>query len=227
MADTEYLALINAEIDGELDARQRGELASRLLADPEARGLRDQLHRLCALLDTAEEVEPPSQLQSRILDALPPAPLPRKRPGLPLPPWRYAALAAGVLVAAVVGYETVNTTGPTSNELVGTIAATRGRTTLDTVRLPSGPVAGRVSLYRDAAGLGLTFELLAGSPVEVLVASDGRTLHVKALGSGTGSVATSTSVALPGFGGSRRVDLTFLESGRAVGRATLNVPDRR
>jgi anti-sigma-K factor RskA len=225
MADTENLALINAEIDGELDARQRGELARRLLADPDTRVLRDQLHRLCALLDTVEEVEPPSQLQGKILGALPPAPLPLRRPGWSLPPWRYAALAAGILVVAVVGFETVNTIGPASTELVGTIAATRGRTTLDTVRLPSGPVAGRVSLYRDAAGLGLSFELVAGTPVEVLVASDGHTLRVKALGSTTGPVATSTSVALPGFGGSRTVDLTFLKSGRAVGRATLNVPD--
>jgi len=226
MTDTEHLALIHAEIDGELDARQRGELARRLLADPDARSMRDQLQRLCALLDATEEVEPPSQLRSRILDALPPAPRVLRRTRWSASRWQYAALAAGVLVAAVVGYETFNAPGPASTELVGTIGATRGRTTLDTVRLPSGPVAGRVSLYRDAAGHGLRFELAASAPVEVLVASDGHTLRAEALGSGAAPGAASTSIALPGFGGSRTVDLTFLMSGRAVGRATLTVPDR-
>ncbi len=225
MADAESLALIHAEIDGELDARQRGELARRLLADPDVRSVREQLQRLCALLDTAEAVEPPSQLRSTILDRLAQAPLPLRRTHWPVSRWRIAAIAAGVLVAAFVAFETVNTPGPATTELVGTIAANRGRTTLDTVRLGTGPVAGRVSLYRDAAGLGLSVDLVSGTPVELLVASHGRTLRVKAVGSGTGPVRTSTSVALPGFGGSRSFDLTFLMSGRTVGRATLTVPD--
>ncbi len=241
MADTDDLTLIHAEIDGELDVRQRGELARRLLTEPDVRSRRDQLQRLCALLDAAEEVEPPLELRSRILDSLPSAPPALGRTRRSVPWWRHAALAASLIAAAVVAFETLNMPRPTSTELVGTIAAGHGGATLDTVSLPSGPVAGRVSLYRDAAGLGLRFELMAATPVEVLAASDGRALRVKGLGSSTGTGsgtrpstgsgarpgATSSSVALPGFGGARTIDLTFLMGGRAVGRATLTVPDGR
>ena len=46
MADVGYLELIHAEIDGVLDERQRAELARRLLADPEARAVREELREL-------------------------------------------------------------------------------------------------------------------------------------------------------------------------------------
>jgi len=71
MADSERLALIHAEIDGELDGRQRAELARALLADPEVQALREDLRRVCAALDTLEDIEPPRELRQSILDALP------------------------------------------------------------------------------------------------------------------------------------------------------------
>ena len=43
-------ALIQAEIDDELDGAGRAELARRLLADPAARAERDQYRRLASLL---------------------------------------------------------------------------------------------------------------------------------------------------------------------------------
>ena len=94
MTDEGLLALIHAEIDGGLDALQRGELARRLLADPDARALRDELHRLCAQLDEVEAVEPPAELSARILRALPSAATPPRAFRRPVHPWRYAALAA-------------------------------------------------------------------------------------------------------------------------------------
>ena len=71
MVDRKYLALIQTEIDGELDDHQRAELSRRLLADPSARLLRDQMRRLCQALDGVESAEPPPQLRSDILAALP------------------------------------------------------------------------------------------------------------------------------------------------------------
>jgi anti-sigma factor RsiW len=221
MTDSEYLGLIQAEIDGELDARQRGELARRLLADPDARGLRDEFQRLCARLDAVKPVEPPPQLLPRIMEALPPATLRLPASRWQASRWRYAALLAGVLAAAAFVFKTVNGPGPASNELTGTMASARGRTTLDTVRLGTGPVAGRVDLYRDATGLGLTFDLAASAPVEVVVSSAAGTLRVTGPTSGDRS-GLSTSVSLPGAEGSRRVDLTFLMSGREVGHARLS-----
>jgi len=217
MGSREHLALIHAEIDGELDAAQRSELARRLLADPELRGERDDLRRVCAQLDAMKEVDPPPQLRANILEALPRAAVPFRRSRSV--PWRYAALAAGVMGAAILVYETVNGPGPASVEVAGTMAARRMQT-LDTIALRGSPVAGRVSLYRDGNGLELALELTSGTPVDVVVTSNGQTLTVN----GLGTSSETRKVALPEAATGGKVDLTFLMSGREVARATLMAP---
>ena len=226
MADSERLALIHAEIDGELDGRQSAELARCLLADPEVRVLREDLRRLCAALDALEDVDPPPQLRQSIVDALPQSTPSRARSWWSAPRLRYAALIAGVLAAGTVVYETLDGPRPATSDVAGTMAAAGAPTTLDTVRLGNGAVSGRVSLYRDRAGLGLQFELVASAPVDVLVASDGHTLRVNGLGMGPGG--PRTAVELQGFGRSgEAVDVTFLMAGQEVGRATLRAPKDR
>jgi hypothetical protein len=225
MADSGRLALIHAEIDGELDGRQRAELARALLADPEVQVLREELRRVCAALDALEDLDPPQQLRQSILDALPQSTPSPARSWWPAPRLRYAALIAGVLAVGAILYETVENPRPATSDVVGTMAAAGAPTTLDTVHLGNGVVSGRVSLYRDRAGLGLQFELLASAPVDVLVASDGRTLRVNGLGVRDSPVGPPTTVALPGFGrGGEVVELTFLMAGREVGRVTLRAP---
>lgn len=230
MAETGYRELIQAEIDGELDGRQRGELARRLLADREARELREDLLRLREMLEAVEEVEPPPELQANVLRALPVRALPvRATPGArvrwPAARWRYAAGIALVVGAAALVYESVSGPGPGSAELAGTMAARRAPLTLDTATVEAGSLTGRVSLYRDASGLGLAFELISGAPVDVLITSEGRTRQVNGI-VGT-SAAAQRTVALAGFAptGGRTVGLTFLISGREVARATLTVPE--
>jgi len=222
MADARYVALVHAEIDGELDPGQRADLSRQLLADSEARALREDLLLLRKMLDSIGEVEPPARLRPTVLQSLPPVFPLRGSIRWPAQHWRYAALVAGVLVAATLVYQTVDGPGPGSAEVAGTIAAKRASATVDTVTLGAGPVTGRVSLYRDTGGLGLAFELAAREPVDVLIAADGRTLRVNGLGR-AGSAEQKTTVALPGFGpdGTRTVNLTFLISGREVGHATL------
>src|SRR5882762_1280128 len=227
MADSGRLALIHAEIDGELDGRQRAELARALLADPEIQVLREDLRRVCAALDVLEDVDPPQQLRQSVLDALPQSTPSPARSWWSAPRLRYAALIAGMLAVGTVLYETVESPRPATNDLAGTMAAAGAPTTLDTVRLSSEVVSGRVSLYRDRAGLGLKFEL-ASAPVDVLVASEGRTLRVNGLGVRDAPGGPRTTVALPGFGRSgEAVDVTFLMAGHEVGRATLRAPKDR
>jgi len=225
MADSERLALIHAEIDGELDGRQRAELARALLADPEVQALREDLRRVCAALDTLEDIEPPRELRQSILDALPQSTPSRARSWWSAPRLRYAALIAGVLAVGTIVYESVEGLRPVTSDVAGTMAAAGAPTTLDTVHLGNGVVSGRVSLYRDRAGLGLKFELVASAPVDVLVASDGHTLRVNGLGVRDAPGGPRTTVALPGFNGSAEaVEVTFLMAGREVGRATLRAP---
>lgn len=223
MTDSD-LELVNAEIDGELDVRQRGELARQLLAEPGTRAARDQLHRLCERLDEIEYAEPPAELRANILQALPAATVPLTRYRKSLPRWRYAALIAGLVGAGALVFETVRGPGPATSEMAGTMAAAGGPVALDTVSLGSGPVIGRVSLHRDGAGLSVALELAAEAPVDVLVVSEGRTFRINGLGTESASAGPSV-VALPGpVARGQAVELTFLISGRQVGRATLKVP---
>jgi anti-sigma factor RsiW len=228
MADSGHLALIHAEIDGELDERQRADLARALFADPEARTVREDLKRVCAALDAIEDIDPPQQLRQSILNALPRSTPSRARFWWSGPRLRYAALIAGVVAMGAILYETVEGVRPATSDVAGTMAAAGARATVDTVRLGNGAVAGRVSLYRDRAGLGLEFELVASAPVDVLVASDGHTLRVNGLGMRSGPGGPRTAVALPGFEmGGDAVDVTFLMAGHQVGRATLRAPKDR
>ena len=223
MADPDYIALINAELDGELDAAQRAELARGLLADPAVRALREDFRRLGQLLEQMEAVEPPAELHEGILAAMRQHIV--KRPSAFSPAWRLAAVLAGLVVAGALLLETtVKGPNPGSGDLSGTIAA-QTSAMIDTVEL-GGAVSGRVSLYRDRAQLTLRFETVASAPVDVVIASDGHTLRINALGgpdkSGAGAGST---VPLPGFlMNGQPLDLTFLMGGHPVAKATLRAP---
>jgi hypothetical protein len=232
MTDDGHLALINAEIDGELDGQQRGELARSLLADPELRTLREDLRRLCAALDTVADVEPPPLLRDSILAALPQSTPIRERSWWATPRIRYAAIIVLGLASGAVVYETVHGPKPSTTEVMGTMGPAGETTILDAVRLDGGPVAGRVSLYRDRAGLGIKFELSASAPVDVLIAGDGRTLRVEGVGRqdkpAQGKPGGALTVGLPGFRmGGQTIALTFLMDGRQVGSTTLRAPGDR
>ena len=217
MADAAQLALIHAEIDGELNDRQRAELARCLLADPETRALRDQLRHVCGKLDAVGQVDPPGQLLTGVLAALPqtrPQPL---RFQWPAGSWRYAAMLAGVIATGAIVFQVTDWQGgAASAEMAGTLAGPRAAQTVDSVDFNESVVSGQVSLTRDDSGLGLALELAARAPIDVVVASGKHMLRINGLG------AERRIVSLPGFeGAGRQVDLTVMVGGREVARATL------
>jgi len=232
VTDSGQLALINAEIDGELDAVKRAELARALLSDPQARALRDDLRRLCQTLDALEPVEPPAGLRQSILAALPQQT--RKfrgfvfGSGAATAAWRQAAMLAGVLISGALLFELVRSPAPEPTEVVGTIALAPAATLIDTVQL-NGPVSGRLSLYRDRAMLALQFEVSASTPVEVQVASEGHVLQIGGLGlggpGGDNAAGSRPAVPLPGVPmHGQSVDVTFLSGGHPIGGASLRAP---
>jgi hypothetical protein len=221
MADQEHDDLIQAEIDGELDAKQRGELSRYLLANPKARELRDEYRQLCATLESLPMAEPPLQLKDSILAALPQSIVTPAGSLWSASRWRYAALIAGALVAGAVVFEVVDGPGPATTEVSGTMAA--AHSTLDRVRLDQGPVTGTVRLYRDGGRPALAFDLQASGPVAVVVETGGRTLRVEGLGQG--GIAAQQPLALPEpVAPGQTIAMTFLLDGRPVGRAQLRVP---
>jgi anti-sigma factor RsiW len=230
MTDFGQLELIHAEIDGELEPAPRAELARRLLADPDARALRDDFRRLCKALDALVQVEPPAQLREGILAALPaaapkPAVRPRQRWLSGAPQWRYAAVIASVLTAGAIVTEIVRGPAPPATEVAGTMAVAPASTLIDTVRLDAGPVSGSVRLYRDRAVLALEFDVKATAPMDVMVASEGRSVEVTDLGTPDKPAGPRTRVTLPGVGmHGQAVDVTFLIGGHPVGNTVLRAP---
>jgi anti-sigma factor RsiW len=226
MVDQTQLALVQAEIDGELDARQRAELARQLLADPALRASREEMRRLCRALDGVPEIEPPASLRTDILAALPQIQVRRTRTAWPVVQWRYAAVLAGVLLTGAIVFRIMDFgQGPSANDMAGTLADQRAPVTVDMVQLSPGAVSGRVSLIRDGTELGVALELTSRAPVDVLIASEGHSVRVNGLGSQGSQGAQARTIALPGHGSDGQpVQLTFLIGGREVAKAVLREP---
>ena len=227
MTDPRLTELIHAEIDGELDTQQRAELARRLLADPGARGERDELHRVCSALDAIPQVEPPTELRDNVLAALPQdrrlsrtARVVSHDAWMSAHRWRYAAMLAVVVAAGAIVFQTVRGPGPAGTEAAGTMATG----VLDKAQL-EGPVSGTVTLYRDGTGLALSFDLAASGPVQVLIASEGQTARldgaVEAATAGLRRTIPLTGVTAHG----QTLELTFLLVGRPVSSTQLRLPE--
>lgn len=226
MTDEQRMALIHAELDGELEGTRRADLARLLLAEPQTRALRDQMQGLCGRLDALGQVEPPPQLRDSILQRLPSAPVARVyRPSFAR--WRLAALVAGLLTATTIVYETVQGPAPGSRETAGTMAADVP-IAVDSVALGGGPVTGHATLYRDKTGLGIGLEVSAAEPVDLLIASESHSFRINGLGSPSDGVSRHQTVALPGVPmRGQDIDLSFLIGERTVDRATLHAPSGR
>ena len=224
MTDVERMALIHCELDGDLSSEQRAHLARLLLADPQARALRDELRGLCSRLDAVGQVEPPPQLKDSILNRLPSVPVVTTYRKASFGRWRLAAMVAGLLMAGTIVYQTVQGPAPASRETAGTMAAD-SRTAVDSVAVGTGPVTGRATLYRDKSGLAVALEVSSPEPVDVLIATGGHLFRINGLVSSTPAGSTHQTVALPGVRmQGQDIELSFLIGERTVSRATLHAP---
>jgi len=224
VTDDERMALIHAELDGDLSTEQRADLARLLLADPQARALRDELRSLCSRLDAVGQVEPPPQLKESILNRLPSVAVATTYRRASFSRWRLAAMVAGLLMAGALVYETVQGPSPGSRETAGTMAADAA-TTVDSVALGTGPVIGHATLYRDKGGLAVELQVSAAEPVDVLIATGDHTFRINGLGSSNPAESARQSVALPGVRmQGQDIELSFLIGEHTVSRATLHAP---
>jgi hypothetical protein len=224
VTDNERMALIHAELDGDLSGEQRAALARLLLADSQVRALRDELRGLSMRLDGVGQVEPPPRLKDSILSRLGSVPIRKTYQNTSFARWRLAAMAAGLLVAGTIVFQTMQGPAPGTRETVGTIAAD-AMTTVDSVVVGSGSVNGRATLYRDKNGLAVGLEVSAAEPVDVLITTGGHSFRINGLGSSSPVGRGHDTVALPGVRTQGQdVELTFLIGDRTVSRATLHAP---
>jgi anti-sigma factor RsiW len=227
VTDHERIALMHAELDGDLSREQRAALARLLLSDPGVRALRDEVRSLASRLDALGQVEPPPQLKDSILSRLGSVPVAKTYRQTSFSRWRLAAMVAGLLMAGTIVYQTVQGPAPGSREIAGTMAAD-SMTAVDSVAVGGGPVTGRATLYHDKSGLAVGLDVSAAEPVDVLIVTAGHSFRINGLQSQSPTGGRRQTVALPGVGmEGQDIELSFLMGERTVSRATLHAPSER
>ena len=186
MIDERHIELIQADLDGELSPEQRAELARVLLANPDARALRDELSRLFGTLSKLEDAAPPPGLASSVLSAIRWPDQTRRsqisggwngRAAL-----RYAAVfVGGVLTsAAIFQLGEHGATGPEIAQLVGTIggedAATQ-QSLVDVARLELDQVSGTIRSWNFESQPVLELDLHAREPIELVAIRGDQTVR--------------------------------------------------
>ena len=173
--DQKFQDLINADIDGEINAAESDELQAFLEKSAEGRELHRELAAMCSMLASVEDETPPPHLQHVIMNSVKPAGVTPETPGFlqslfAIPALKYAmTFGAGVFLALSL----VNS-GQVSNRafddvtgLVGTVAEPISADLESTVAIDEIAVAGTVSLRSSGSILILDFDLMAMEPVEI------------------------------------------------------------
>jgi hypothetical protein len=203
-----HLDLINAAVDGErLDAEQSAELDRLLAGSAEARKLKDDLERVDSVLRSMPAMDPPVDLQRRLLRQIPVSAqrghsgawqwLRDLRPGAGL---RYAlAASAGALLVALIiqGPATID---PSSDPaaLVGTMIPNSARNESEVVAtydFRDDSSESRIELQRYEDTLLLDIRIAAGSPLDLAIGLADTGLAPDALAQFDGSV---NSIAMSG-----------------------------
>ena len=181
MLEERTINLINADLDGELEASEREVLEAILESSAEAREMRAELLRLNNLLDSLPEQAPPPGLSNQILKQLTP-PLSASRSFFSnliasfQPATAGMAFAAGLLLA--VGFYEVSRGGQPSGDaasMVGTmVAAGQGSSGLlkSDLLLRGDGFTGTVSMKKVAGIYALSFDLNSEGPTEIEVGLD-------------------------------------------------------
>jgi len=181
MDATRTQELIQADLDGELPAAERAELARRLLQDPEARRLHDELRRTHALLRGVSPAQPPAGLRPAILASIglsSRSTTPGSGGGGRWPALRLAAAIVGGLVVAGIGY-TLLDAGQPGTDLQGSLGAAipataggQAATSADQASFQAEGIEARATLRRSGAGMRLDLELGGTIPYEVVATFD-------------------------------------------------------
>jgi len=178
MLEDRALYLINAEIDGELDASEKSELAAVLERSEEARAMRAELGRIARLLDDDADIEPPANLSSRIMAQVT---LPAPNPSFSLsafwaslqPGPVAAAFAAGMLVSlGVYEFASRPQMGGDLGSMVGTMVANPqdlAAAARDQLAVNAPGVKGSVSLVEQGSFIVLNFDLDSAEQAEIVV----------------------------------------------------------
>jgi len=223
--------LIQADLDGELSATERADLARLLLQDPEARRLHNEFRRTDQLLRDIPEAEPPPNLRAAILAGSARS----VRPGNPghrqygLPLYRVAAAILGGLLIVGLSYLLRDGNAP-GTDLQGSLIAPQDHWSM---RAEGAEVS--ASLQRDGQKLRLELKLSTTIPSEVIATIDpatttfvGKTGDAQltaASGQVTVQPAIGSQTVVLDFSGAAPIQLQLRSGGRLLGEGRLSVSD--
>lgn len=183
--DERYIALINADIDGEISPDDKSELDAFLADSAEGRELHEQLSSLCSTLDGQELLEPPTHLRHTVMNQLPKAPPQAESDGMLrslfiAPAFRYAAtFAAGVVMTILIvdSGQIQQHSFDDITRIVGTVADPNAHGPgLDQVTINRAEVAGNVTLRRAERIMILDFNLSTSGPVDIIARYSDKTV---------------------------------------------------
>ena len=245
--DPKYFELIQAEIDGEIDAAGKAELDTFLAESAEGRAVYEELETLCGSLDGMPSMDPPAHLRHFLLNQAPVKTAPRPSPGLlqrlfsgPLLGYAGVFTAGVALTLALVDSDQISrgafndVTG-----LVGTIADPEFTVPRHaTVSVDERVVAGTVTLRSTGPILIVDFDLAAKQPVEIVTGYSDGTIwfngfaQLESTGTNVAAAANTVSLEIEGKRryaiylnnpGSRpaTIDLRFMANGEIIREAQL------
>jgi hypothetical protein len=175
--DQKIVDLINAEIDGQIDASDRRELEAVLATNIEARKFHAEMSLLCTTMDSVESLEPPPHLKHRIMESARPKPPKARDAGFlnglfAAPAMRFAAaFAAGVvLTLSFVSSDDISKTAfDDVAGLVGTMTDS-GDLPLNksNISISRSDVAGTVAYHRSGQLLVIDFDLVSDRPIDIV-----------------------------------------------------------
>jgi len=230
--EQEYIDLINADIDGEIEQADKGDLDLLLAENDEARALHTELTMLCGSIDSIEAVSPPPHIRHVIMNSVKPTPAKMESPGIlemlfASPVLKYSStFVAGVLLTlSIVSSDQIsNRAFDDVTGLVGTISDPISGDLVNSIAVDNAEVAGQVSLRSTGSMLILDFDLVANSPIEIEADYRDRTIWFNGFAqlesSGTTISAKSGSVTLE-MEGKRRYAV-YLQNGGERG-VTVNL----
>ena len=249
--DEKNIALINADIDGEIQPNEKAELEAFLASSEDGRALHEELRSLCSTLDSEDLLDPPPHLRHVVMNSLPKsrpeAGSTKNAPGFlqslfAVPAMRYAAtFAAGVVMTVAIvdsGQIQQSALDPVTN-LVGTISDTGEPVPgVASTVIHKADVAGTVTLRNADPILIIDFDLSTNGPIDIVASYDDKTVWFNGFAqlesTGTSISAESSKIKIQ-VDGKRRyavylhnpknrnlsINLQFFAKGEPVHQAVL------
>lgn len=176
MIDQKDSELVQAGVDGELDAEAQRQLDALLAESPEARSLHEDLVRLNAFIDQAPELPVPDRLHDDIVRGIElPQPSPWRRwfqfselPGFV----RYGLAGGAAMLLTVVVYQGGEQLDPARgyDDLVGTIVAGGpDAKQIDVVAFGGADAHGEARLLTNSEGYALSVDLDLAAPTDLSI----------------------------------------------------------